>query len=400
MLSDYFSFAIRTFGRRPTRSWLTILGIFIGIAAVVSLISLGQGLQEAVSKQFERLGTDKVMIFPGSGQMAMLGALGGGKKFSDHDESVVEGVSGVKRVGGFSSPMATVKFKNEAQSTFVIGMPSGWSISDYGFSLMSGRDLKDGDSGKVVVGYLLSTGDFFSKSVKIGDRVQIEGQSFEVIGIVERIGSKQDDTQIYITSDALKSVFNEEGYSFLYVQLNKGQNTTAVAQAIKEKMRKDRGLKKGQEDFTVQTLEQLTNTVGAVIGVVQLIVISIAAISLIVGGIGIMNTMYTSVLERTREIGVMKAIGARNSDIMLIFLLESGLIGLVGGAIGVVLGVGGGLATEWIAVRSGYTLLRVSFPPWLLVGALAFSFFVGMLSGAIPASNAARMKPVEALRYE
>jgi putative ABC transport system permease protein len=400
MLEDYFRMAVASFSQRPTRSLLTIIAIFIGVAAVVSLVSLGQGLQDAVMKQFERLGTDKIMLYPGSGEYAMFGAFGGAKKFSDHDANVVEGVSGVKNVGGFNSPIATVKFKDEAKSTFIIGMPPGWSISDYGLSIISGRDLKASDGGKVVIGYLISDGNFFSKPVKIGDRLQIENQSFEVIGIVERLGSRQDDTQMYITSKAEKSVFNDQGYSFLYVRVSAGQNTTSVAEAITNKMRKDRGLKKGEEDFTVQTLEQLSQTVGAVIGVVQVIVISIAAISLVVGGIGIMNTMYTSVLERTREIGIMKAIGARNSDVMIIFLLESGLLGLVGGAIGVALGVGVGLATEWAAVRAGYTLLHVSFPLWLLAGALAFSFFVGMLSGVLPARNAARKKPIEALRYE
>ena len=133
----------------------------------------------------------------------------------------------------------------------------------------------------------------------------------------------------------------------------------------------------------------------------QAVLVGIAAISLLVGGIGIMNTMYTSVLERTKEIGTMKAVGARNSDILLIFLMESGLLGLVGGAIGIAIGFGLGKGTEYIAgMYLGSGLLRAVFPWYLILGALAFSFIIGSLSGALPAVQASRLKPVDALRYE
>ena len=147
----------------------------------------------------------------------------------------------------------------------------------------------------------------------------------------------------------------------------------------------------------MQTSEELIKSVNTILGVVQAIFIGIAAISLLVGGIGIMNTMYTSVLERTHDIGIMKAIGARNSDILSIFLLESGLLGLAGGAIGVLLGVGLSKLVEYFGSQS-VGMLQASFSWHLIGGALAFSFIVGMISGALPARQASRMHPVEALR--
>jgi putative ABC transport system permease protein len=200
----------------------------------------------------------------------------------------------------------------------------------------------------------------------------------------------------------VKEVFGiKDEYSIIVVQVRDINQINDVAEKIKEVMRKDRDEKKGQEDFSVQTPEQAISSVKTILNIINAIVIGIAAISLIVGGIGIMNTMYTSVLERTREIGIMKAIGARNRDVLLIFLIESGLLGLVGGAIGIGIGFSIGKIVEYAAgVYLGTTLLRAVFPIELILGSLAFSFFIGMLSGVLPAFQASRLKPVEALRYE
>ncbi len=151
----------------------------------------------------------------------------------------------------------------------------------------------------------------------------------------------------------------------------------------------------------VQTFEQVMKSFQTIFGMVQAVVIGIVAISLLVGGIGITNTMYTSVLERTRDIGIMKAVGARNSDILKLFMIESGMLGLVGGAVGIMIGVGLSKAVEiTISKLYNFVYLKASFPWYLILGALAFSFLVGSISGVMPARQAAKMKPVDALRYE
>jgi putative ABC transport system permease protein len=175
-----------------------------------------------------------------------------------------------------------------------------------------------------------------------------------------------------------------------------------VAENIKEKLRKHRNVKEGEEDFTVQTSQELLDSVGVILDAVQWFLIGIAAISLLVGGIGIMNTMYTSVLERTREIGVMKAIGARNGDITILFLIEAGVLGMAGGLIGCLLGVTLSKTVEILSAGAlaNSTLVKAYVSAELIAGALLLSFIVGCVSGVLPARQAANLKPVDALRYE
>jgi len=398
-LNDELSFTLRTFEHKPTRAWLTILGVFIGIAAVVALISLGQGLQDTINAQFEKIGTDKILISPGVGAAAMFTGIGGADRMTDHDVSVIERAKGVEKAIGFTTVLGKVGFRDEEQYTFVIGYdPSKMTIQE-GFNtpMEKGRELKSGDKYKILIGYEIAHSDFLGKGAKIGDTLRMSGADFTVVGIVDKIGSYQDDTQVYIPKDASDVIFHDPGYAIMYAIAKKGFLPGDVAENIAEAMRKDRDQKKGEEDFSVSTFEQLASTYLGMIATVQTVIIGIAAISLVVGGIGIMNTMYTSVLERTHEIGVMKAIGARNSDIMMIFLMESGILGLVGGVIGVLLGMGVGAVVGSIISQS--LPFSVSFPPWLTLGALGFSFIVGSLSGVLPAIQAARMKPAEALRH-
>ncbi len=240
------------------------------------------------------------------------------------------------------------------------------------------------------------------RPLQIGSTIEIEGVDFKVIGILKKIGNPIDDGSLYMAKETLREILNVgDEESQILVKTAPGFEPAEVADTIERKLRKSRGEKEDQETFIVQTSEQLLNTFQSIFAVVQGVLVGIAAISLLVGGIGIMNTMYTSVLERTKEIGTMKAIGAKNSHVLLLFLLESGLLGLVGGLIGI--GIGASLAkgVEAIAeVYIGSPLLQASLSPTLIGGALAFSFTIGTLSGILPALQASKLKPADALRYE
>jgi len=403
MIKDYVKFSFRTFRVRGVRTFLTMLGIFIGIAAIVSLISLGQGLEKAITEQFEMLGTNKIIVSPAGTFFGF-----GGEASSDlteDDRDVITDVKGVKNAGGMLYKFAKVEFGNEIKYTFVIGLPQDKSrkiIEDIsGFEIEKGRDLKEGDKYKVTVGDYLAQGDFFDKKVRIREKVEIEGQEFEVIGQVGRIGNPADDSQVYIPLETARELFNEPTkLDFIMLEGTQGVDMSNLAEDIEKDLRKHREVEKGEEDFNVQTFEELMDTYSVIITIVQAVLIGIASISLLVGGVGIMNTMYTSALERTNEIGVMKAIGARNNDILAIFLIESGILGMVGGLIGILIGVGIGKLVEFGAAQQGLDILKASFPWYLILGALAFSFLVGAISGIAPARQASKMKPVEALRYE
>ena len=403
-MNDYFLLAFNNLKRRKLRSWLTMIGIFIGIAAVVALISLGQGMQNAIEEQFEQLGSDKIII-QSKGMGPPGSATGSSLILTSKDLKVVENVRGVEWVSGYLMKQGQAKFKDEMGIGFAIGItPDDLErlIELSGLETTDGRLLRDGDKHKVVIGYSHGSGDAWERGIKVGETILIENVEFKVVGILSKVGNPYDDGVLYVPKETLKELLGvEDEESQILVKVASGFDPADVAETIERKLRKYRGEKEDQQTFSVQTSEQLLESFQNIFGVIQAVLVGIAGISLIVGGIGIMNTMYTAVIERTKEIGTMKAVGARNSDILLIFLFESGLLGLVGGAIGIAIGYGLGKGAEYGASMAlGTDLLQASFPLYLILGALGFSFVIGTLSGILPAMQAAKLKPADALRYE
>lgn len=403
MIADYFKFAFRTFKERRVRTYLTMLGIFVGIALVVSLISLGQSLQSAIQEQFEMMGTDKIMILPGGG---LFFGIGSDIEINGDDLDVIKKTKGVESATGFLYKIAKVEFKDEIKYTYVFGVPQDPEEkrlveSMTNMKVWRGRELTDNDRYKAVIGIRHYEGDYFDKVVDVRDKILIEDQEFIVVGVLNRIGNPEDDSNIMISMDTARELFDEPTrYDMLIAKVAAVDNIDAVAEDIKKALRNHRDVEEGEEDFQIQTSGDLMETYGTIFLIVQLFLLGIAGISLFVGGVGIMNTMYTSVLQRTRDIGIMKAIGAKNSDIMLIFLIESGLLGLAGGAIGVVIGIGISQAIGMAAAAFGVTYLQATLAWPLLLGILGFSFVVGAGSGLLPAIIASRLNPVDALRYE
>ncbi len=405
MISDYFSYAFKNLKYRKVRTWLTMIGIVIGIAAVVSIISLGQGLENMIIGQFEDMGADKITIMPGS---SIFSAGMATIPLTQKDYDVIKRTRGIANVAGMVYSSTRVEYKDESKYTFIIGLPldpGAKKIFDsmQNFKLDYGRDLKDGDGNVIVVGSSVAKDDkIFERGVALGSKITINGVDFKVIGVLETLGNEQDDRSVYINIERARDIFdNNDEYDMLFAQAKQGFDVSEVAEDLEKALRKSRDLKEGEEDFNVQTTEQLQESFGTIFSIVQWFLIGVAGISIVVGGIGIMNTMYTSVLERTYDIGIMKAIGAKNSDILILFVIEAGTLGAVGGIIGVI--VGGGLAKIIeIAAQSALAmdLLKAHLSIELMVGAVLFSFLVGMASGALPAKQAASMKPVDALRYE
>lgn len=405
MKKDYFILAFGNLKHRGLRSWLTILGIFIGIAAVVALISLGQGLENGIEKQFESLGKDKIIIEP-KGMGPPGSSTSESLILTSEDLELIENVNGVDWVMGYLVKTGQARFKGESAIGFGIGVnPDEFerSLNLQGVGITDGRILKEGDKFKVILGYDHSVDrKIWGRGIGIGEKIEIEGEEFKVAGIIEKIGNPFDDGALYVPKETLKEILNiGDEESQIVAKVIDGGDINEVAEKIKTELRKFRDEEKGQETFSILTSEQLLNSFKDILGIVQAVLVGIAIISLFVGGIGIMNTMYTSVLERTKEIGIMKAVGAKNSDILYIFLIESGCLGLVGGIIGIILGAGLAKGVEYVAINLlGTNLLQASIDIALIFGALIFSFLVGTLSGVFPAMRAAKLKPVDALRYE
>lgn len=397
MIRDYFRFAIKSIRYKKIRSWLTILGVVVGIILITSLVSLGEGLKTAVLSQLRMLGGDIIYVLPGEETNPLLG-LAGGYELSKDDVGVVENVEGVEMVVPMFYKTMLMEYKGEKKLVAMCGHPQKETLElleeFQGWSLYKG-DWPETDE-DLAVGYSVGV-KAFKEEMEIGQKVKVGERELKVTGIVNKFGEQTVDTMVNVELETLRQITGEkEAVHFMMVQTKSGEDIDQVATGIKTKLKKQRGA----EDFTVMTSAKAAGIVGNVIGTIEWVVVGIAVVALIVGGIGIMTAMYTSVHERTKEIGIMKAIGAKNRSILFIFLFEAGFIGLVGGVIGLIFGFGLAKMVELVAHQKGFVMLEASVTLELVILGLLFSFVIGCVSGVLPARQAAKLKPVDALRYE
>ncbi|MDH3353077.1 MAG: ABC transporter permease [Nanoarchaeota archaeon] len=401
---DYLILALKNLKHRGIRSWLTLLGIFIGVTAVVSLISLGAGLQAAVGAQFGISSTQVITVQAGG--INAFGAPGSGavNKLTTSDADAIKRLSSVDMAIPRNIETIRVEFNDMLNIMSAISMPygeekkRGWEVMD--LEAEKGRLLQDSDLKKVVLGNNFANDDNgFDKSVETGNKILINGEKFEVVGILKKKGSLIFDNIILINNDVLEDLtgYGDE-VDLIAVVIKDTDLMNRAVEDIEKLMRNRRGVKEGEEDFEVSTPEVMMETVNNILGGVQAFIVIIASISILVGALGIVNTMTTSVLERRKEIGIMKAIGAKNSQVFMQFFFESGMLGLMGGLVGVVIGTLIGIAGT--AGINGFlgTELSPVIDFVLIIGALIGSFFIGAVAGIVPAMNAAKQNPVEALR--
>jgi putative ABC transport system permease protein len=406
MTGDYFRLAYRSIMERKVRSSLTILGILLAILTIFVLLSLSLGLNDVVNEQFEMLGADKFFIQP-KGTTGLVGE--GAVELTTDDVEFVEKIKGIDQVTYMTAGNAKIEFKEQTRYYFAIGMPASEDpkkielmFETMGLDMDEGRLLKKSDKKKIIMGYNYKYRELYDKPVRTGDTIKLNDIEFEVIGIVEEVGNPGDDQQVYIDIEDFKELFDSgDRIDYMYIQIKKGEDMEEVSERVKRKLMKHRDVDEKTIDFTVLTPEEILATFGNVLNILTAFLVGIGLISLVVGGIGIANTMYTSVLERRKEIGTMKAIGARNSDILVIFVIESGVLGLIGGMLGLVTGIGIAKLIEYAAyVYLGTNILKASLNPIIILGSVGFAFFIGIVSGLLPSYQASKLKPVDALRYE
>ena len=405
MILDFLNFSFVNLRKRQLRSWLTIIGIVIGIGAVVALISLSVGLTVEVERQFEMFGSDKLFISR-TGTMGFSGPPSSSVSLTEDDIKVVKRVDGIDLVATIVNQQLPVKFKDETKYMGVIGISSDEETQELfdevqGFEVEDGRQLKPGDSSKATIGSLFAEGEVFDEIVNVRDTLEISGNEFKIIGLYKPIGNTQDDSSIIISIDDMREITgNEEDVTVILAKTKDGLNPIDVKEDLEDALRDAKDQEEGEESFNVNTSEDILRLINQLFGTIQAVLIGIGAISLLVGAVGVMNTMYTSVLERTKEIGIMKSIGGTNSDILQIFLIESGIIGLFGGTVGILVGLGMAKAVEIFAGAALFIPLKAYMGIDLIIGALILSFLMGTIAGVLPAKKAANMKPADALRYE
>lgn len=391
---EYYQYVWNNIRERRIRSWLTVIGIIIGIAAIVSLVTLSKGMNTAVRDQFEKMGISSIRVVPGGLHGPPTGSMG----FSINLKDKIESVKGVDYANPVLIDYATVESNREEETVMVNSYDTSLSeraFVDTDLQVEEGRFFVPGERGSVIIGYDIAY-DLFDKDIGVKNSVIINKEKFKVIAILEESGTDADD-RIYMGREDAEALFNKKDIVNVFVvQTTKGINAEEVGAKIEEELLKTLQ----DEEFDVFTPEQLLRQIGAMIGVIQLVLASIASISLVVGAIGIMNSMFTAVLERTQEIGVMKAIGATRKTIVLFFIIEAGIMGVAGGAMGTIVGTLLSYGVEFAAIMMGYSLFKVTIDVSMIFGVVVLSFLLGAGAGALPAYRAARMKPIDALRYE
>lgn len=396
------------------RSWLTIIGIVIGVAAIVAIISIGDGLQASVQKSLGSLGADLITVSPGysraTGAGHEPGPQGGGGvstvNLTDKDLNVIKQVSGVILVNGMVSGRSDMILGNEKTSVSISGVDISVWRSIVTTELESGRYLQPGDSNAIVIGYSLAH-NVFLQPITQNRPVTIGGKTFKVVGIFAQSGGfGGTDNAVYMPADPARDVITEtverNHFTSITVKIADQDLADIVKADMEQKLMMSRHVNSRTRDFTVTAFASIQQQISSVFQAITLFLGAIAAVSLLVGAVGIANTMFMSVMERTRQIGLLKSLGATDNEVMKLFLIESGLFGVVGGVIGVTTGILISVLISSIGLQMmgpGGTMSTV-VSPQLIIFALAFSIIVGVLSGVMPARAAAKMNPVDALRFE
>ncbi len=414
-LSKIFQLSLNMLVHSKLRSWLTIIGIFIGVAAVVAIISVGQGLQENVNSQIQGLGQDLISISAGSSRAFGGPGSGGGstatnvKKLSERDVQALKLVPGIKYINPSISGRADIKYQSETASMSIQGGDPALLKEFVTTAIDSGRYIGQGEIRAVVIGDRVAR-DVFRGDLNVGYLITINDIPFRVVGILEpSSGFGSSDNAIYMSTKDAREVLSdtleleENEYSSISVKVDDPTLVEEVTNKIETTLQNVHHVTPDKQDFSVTSAAALQERFSAITSGVTIFLGVIAAVSLFVGGIGVANTMFTSVLEKTKDIGIMKAIGAKNSDILLIFLFNSGLLGLVGGILGIIFGV----SISYILPSIGFQIgpggnggLNTVISLNLLIFSLVFSMLIGMISGALPAYRASKLKPIEALRHE
>ena len=403
MITDYVKVALHNSRQRKVRSWLTMLGIFIGIAAIVALLSLSQGLRVAIEEQFASLGSDKMIVQAAGGGLGPPGA-GVSEPLTKGDEKIIEAVQGVNIAVGRLIRTVKVQKNSEIHYAFAVSMPKEQKEKELvleanNYKIAQGTFFERDTANEVVIGADVAK-DLFDKELFLRDKILIQGEPFKITGILKKAGNPQQDDSFVIPEGSLRRILNlGDEYNVIPVQIEPGENIDIMQERIFKELRKFRNVEEGKENFIVETPQKIASTLDNILLILQGVLVGIATISLIIGAIGIMNTMYTSVIERTKEIGILKAVGARRKDILFIFLFESGFLGLMGGIIGIALGLAISKTVEFIAFQMFQSpLLQAQISSNLIISMLLFAFILGALSGTLPALQASKLKPVEALR--
>jgi len=430
-LADILKLSLNSLTHRGLRSWLTILGIIIGVAAVIAMLSISAGMSQNMQAQMSGFGADVLTV--SAGQTRAQGPAGGfGERFqpgsgssqtsgttsattptlTDKDINAISTAQGVETVSGIITGRSTVQYLAQTVTVSVEGVnPTAWNTMTTS-QLASGRFLESGDGTSILIGNSVANG-MFDYNLTESTSIRVGSKTFSIVGILKESGTGSfggDDRTIFMTIEAAREIvtdIDKNEYSSIQVKITDENAVDQIIENVNQVLYTSRQVTEDTKDFTVTSSTSMLETIQSTMATLTFFLTGIAAISLLVGAIGIANTMFMSVMERTRLIGILKSIGTKNSEIMKLFLAESGIIGFMGGLLGIFLGfiVVGIVSNVGINIMgmgrmTGANTSVAIVTPELIIFALLFSTVIGIISGLIPARKAANLQVVEAMRSE
>jgi len=396
-VDDLTKAAVVDFRRNKVRTVLTSLGIMIGVMSVVMLIALGLGLKNYLKQQFENLGANLILVLPGSGFSGSGGGsfgagLVGGVSFDERDTNNLARIPNVKYTVPVYFSNTTVEADGEEMFAYIMG------VNEEMFSLMNSEILEGEVFGKsevaarakvAVLGGRAAENLFDQPEDAVGKTIRFENQRFKVIGVLEKTGDREQDNSVTIPyKTTFGSINPDKTFWSIYLGVEADRDIEEVKAKAEEVLLK----RYNEDDFSVTEQSELLSTFNQIFNIVNGVLVAIGSISLLVGGIGIMNIMYASVTERTKEVGIRRAVGATRKDILMQFLTESVLLSVFGGVLGLV------LATIIVLIVRFFFPAAINF--LAIVITLAISSGIGIFFGVFPARRAAKLPPIEAIRYE
>lgn len=398
---EIVKYSIKNIWNRKARNLLTIFSIFIGISTIFIFLSFGLGLYNYVEDITLSGSADKIVV-----QTKGINPLGLDDTFhlTGEDLNAVKKATGVYNAAGASFEAAKVEQGKEKKYVFLTSYdPKNPLVMEiFNVDIIKGENLKSGERGKAVLGYNYLVEDkIFPKTYEINDKITVQEKELRIVGFFDSVGNPQDDSNIYVTQKYKEKLYdeNETTYNWIIAKVDM-EKLDKVVQNVERNLRKSRDLEEGEEDFFVQSFQEMIDSYSVTLDIIIGFVILIALISVLVSAINTTNTMVTSVLERIKEIGIIKSIGAKNSEIFKIFLFESSFLGLIAGIMGVLFGWALTSIADKIIQDMGWGFLSPHYSIWVFAGCILFALITGAISGSLPAWDASKTNPVDALRYE
>lgn len=391
---ELFRLATRALWTNKLRSFLTTLGIIIGVFSIIILVSIGTGLQSYINNQIAAFSPNLIDVIPGNMESA------GGLASSMVDKLIMQDAKNLEqkfistaKVAPMIQQIATVKYKNiQDKNVFIMGTTTEYPLIAMNLKVEKGSFFTKGqENSKVVVIGPTVAKKLFNDKQPLGKKIFIGTTTYTVIGVTNKLGSMMgldQDNMVYVPIEIIRQQFGSTTIREIAIAANSKELVPIVKKQTKEVLLK----RLDEDEFSVETSESITATISNITRMLSLALGGIATISLLVGGIGVANIMLVSVTERTKEIGLRKALGAKRNDILKQFLLEAIMISVLGGVIGIILGM---IVSFVIAI-----ILVSSVTPWSVVIAFVFSVAVGIIFGMAPAIRASKLSPIDALRYE